>query len=67
MTMKESAKFKKLLPELHRDTGPKVIPLIMEGVANELWNDLKFGGDEECEWSYTIDVDKETVTVKGRV
>jgi hypothetical protein len=67
ITMDESDKLKKAVPELHRDTGPNVLPLILKGTT-ELQNAVGFEdakGLFGCEWLYEIDVDKKIVTVKG--
>lgn len=60
VSMEVSKRFREKYPELHRDTGAKVIEIIAkhpEGIA--LNNDLAFANDDVfCEWVYVIDLDR---------
>ena len=63
--MEQSAKFKRLWPELHRDTGADVLARIQrqpEGI--KLQNSRSFLKDHlYCEYAYMINLDNQTVTV----
>lgn len=51
-------------PELSRNTGANILPLIYDGRAVSLWNRSKFVKDSLlCEWVYVIDLDKEKFEV----
>lgn len=63
-SMDESDKFKKIYPELHRDTGAEILQLIKSGKARELANTINFAGDSVfCEWAYIIDLDKKCLEI----
>lgn len=48
----------RLRPELHRNTGCRVLPLILMGTC-ELYLDTEFAADsDQCEWAYVIDLDR---------
>lgn len=54
-------KFRRVYPELHRDTGAKILEMIQEGRARILNNDINFAADGLfCEWAWVIDFDKRT-------
>ena len=54
-------KFRRAYPELHRDTGAKILEMIQEGRARILNNDINFAADGLfCEWAWVIDFDKRT-------
>lgn len=64
VSMDISDKFKNKYPELHRDTGAKVLELIAKGKATKLQNEVDFLKDGLfCEYAYEIELDKETVTL----
>lgn len=60
VTMENSAKFKEKYPELHRDTGAKVLAML----PCKLQNEIEFVKDGLfCEWAYVIDLDAGTFEV----
>jgi len=55
--------FLKEYPELHRDTGSKILALIQDK-PRELCNSISFGKDGLfCEWSYEINLDRRVLKV----
>jgi hypothetical protein len=56
-----SDKLAKKMPEIHRDTGGKILQLVYERPAGiGLQNDITFAGDPGyfgCEWAYVVDLD----------
>ena len=64
VNMEVSDKFKEKYPELHRDTGAKVLSLIATGKAKKVANEIDFLKDKLfCEYAYEIELDKKTVAV----
>ena len=64
VNMEVSNKFSAKYPELHRDTGAKVLSLIQSGKATALHNEISFLKDGLfCEYAYEIDLDKKIVKV----
>ena len=64
ITSEESAQKLRKFPELHRDTGPDVLQMIMDSDGLELDNSIDFVGDGLfCEWAYVIDLDKKQLEV----
>lgn len=55
----------KLFPNLSRDTGSKILDLILDNEGRlGLWNSLEFAKDSLfCEWCYVIDLDKNTLEI----
>lgn len=54
-------KLKRAYPELHRDTGAKILKMIQSGKARILNNYINFAADGLfCEWAWVIDFDKRT-------
>lgn len=67
INMDISSKFKKANPQLDRDMAAEVLNHIYNATKTVLLkNDEKFIEDGLfCEWAYIIDLDKNTLTVKG--
>src|SRR5690606_22016066 len=64
-TLSQSDRFKKKYPEWHRDTGAKVLDLIVDRrPLPKLRLDTAFGFDSLfCEWAYVIDCDNDRLEV----
>jgi len=59
--MDDYDRFKRAYPELHRDTGAKILEMIQDGRARILQSDINFAADGLfCEWAWVIDFDKRT-------
>jgi len=75
INMEQSDSLKANLPTLHRDTGAKILELLAAGGGNTIpgrddddvriptVNMLSFAGGWDCEWAYTIDLDKDTFEI----
>ncbi len=62
--MDVSDRFKQLHPELHRDTGAKVLEIIQMGKVKYLDNEINFANDSLfCEWCYVLDLDNDVLEV----
>ena len=62
--MEVSNTFERMYPELHRNTGARVLDFIYKGVVEELYNNSSFLKDKVfCEYAYEINVSKKTVKV----
>lgn len=67
MTDEQWEKYIAQNPQMSRDTGAKILKMIMENDKDEftLLNDSEFGfNDLSCEWLYLIDLDSKTLTVR---
>lgn len=64
VTGEESEKIKKDKPELHRDTGPGVLKIIESGAVTMVSDGGPFNPESWCEYAYTLDLDKEKITVQ---
>lgn len=63
-TMEESDRFRDRYPELHRDTGAKILDLVYQANGLKLQNHIEFAADGLfCEWAYVIDLDAGTFEV----
>ena len=60
VSMETDRRFKTRYPELHRDTGAKILTLIAQNQDGfELCNDIDFANDYTfCEWAYVVDLDR---------
>lgn len=59
-----SKKFKLCYPQLHRDAGAKVLSYINDfDPGIELYNELDFVAENNCEWVYVIDLDNDVLEV----
>jgi hypothetical protein len=59
-------KVEDIYPELSRDTGAKILELIYNGKIKKVRLSEDFKNDTlYCEYYYTIDLDKKTVSVNG--
>lgn len=57
-------RLKEVFPELHRNTGAKILEMIQNGEVQLLRNDIEFAAYSlSCEWAYVIDLDKRTFEV----
>jgi len=58
-------KFKKLFPQLSRDTGANVLSIIYASKGTvDLYNSIDFVDDSLfCEWAYVVDLDKNVLEV----
>jgi hypothetical protein len=57
-------KFKVKYPALSRDTGAKVLEVILKNNGAELTNSIDFAGDSLfCEYAYVIDLDTNTLEI----
>lgn len=69
VTMDVSSKFAARYPELHRDTGARILGLVYDGKAKELQNSEDFAiessGGFGCEYVYVLDLDTQQVNVYG--
>jgi hypothetical protein len=64
ITFEESDRFKEKYPYLHRDCGAEVLKHVADGSAKELKNDFDYAQTGfDCEWSYAVNLDKETFEV----
>jgi hypothetical protein len=64
-TMDQSAKFNETWPELHRDTGAKILDLIM-AKPRGLTDSSSFAADSLfCEFAYVIDLDNGELEIYG--
>lgn len=62
-TFEVSDRFKEKHPELHRDTGARVLALVQEKPL-KLDNQIGFAADSLfCEWAYVIDLDENVLEV----
>ena len=60
----DSERLKAVFPELHRDTGAKILEMIQNGEVQLLHNSIDFAADGLfCEWAYVIDLDRRTFDV----
>lgn len=56
--LKTSNKFKKLYPEIHRDTGVDILSVIYKKNGCNLVNEIEFAADSLfCEWAYVVNLD----------
>lgn len=56
--------WKEVYPGFSRDAGAGILQLIHDGITTKVYLDKEFKNDGlMCEYVYTIDLDKETVTV----
>lgn len=63
MTLEQGAIFEEKHPEWSRNTGAKILPLIMERKLH-LQNSIEFAGDGLfCEWGYVVDLDSQTFEI----
>lgn len=54
-------RLKAVFPELHRDTGAKILEMIQNGEVQILQNAIDFAADGvSCEYAWVIDLDKRT-------
>ena len=68
MTMDVAKKLHEAHPALNRDYGAGILQLVHDGKVSKMVLRSSFKEDELfCEYAYMIDLDKETVTVSGRV
>jgi len=61
LTTDQSKRLRKYHPELSRDTGAAILPLIFKTNGNiKLVNNVDFAASDDCEWAWVIDFDKDT-------
>lgn len=66
VTMDVSDKFRKINPQLSRDTGADILEIILKNPQDEILldNDVNFAKDGLfCEWAYLVDLDENKLEV----